>query len=92
MPRNQDRSHQYYVYIMTNGSRTLYIGVTNNLARRVYEHKNKLMEGFTKKYNITMLVYYETTANIESARMREKQLKGWVRRRKIGLIESFNPK
>ena len=73
--------HQYYVYIMTNSVRTLYIGVTNDLMRRVYEHKQKLADGFTKKYNITMLVYYEATSNVEAAITREKQLKGWLRRK-----------
>ena len=58
---------EYYVYIMTNGVRTLYIGVTNDLARRVYEHKLKLINGFTKRYNITFLVYYETTTDVEAA-------------------------
>ncbi len=77
---------------MTNGRRTLYIGVTSNLVRRVFEHKNKVVEGFTKKYNITMLAYFETTTSIESARIREKQLKSWVRRKKIELIESVNPR
>jgi len=81
----------YYVYIMTNLSKTLYTGVTNNLARRVYEHKNKLIEGFTKKYNITRLVYFEVFNNIEDAIRREKQIKGWVRKKKIALIESINP-
>ncbi|GAI22570.1 unnamed protein product [marine sediment metagenome] len=57
---------QYYIYIMTNNSKTLYIGVTDNLERRVYEHKDKLIEGFTKKYNITKLVYYEMTNNVQS--------------------------
>jgi len=78
---------QYYVYIMTNKSKTLYTGVTDNLERRVYEHKNKLVEGFTKRYNITKLVYYEETNNVQSAIEREKQIKGWLRRRKIALIE-----
>jgi len=83
---------QYYVYIMTNKSKTLYTGVTDNLERRVYEHKNKLVEGFTKRYNITKLVYYEETNNVQIAIEREKQIKGWLRRRKIALIESMNPK
>ena len=82
---------QYYVYIMTNRSRTLYTGVTNNLYRRVYEHKNKLIGGFTKKYNITKLVWYEVTSEITSAIVREKQIKGWLRKKKNALIESINP-
>ncbi len=81
---------EYYVYIMTNGARTLYIGVTNDLVRRVYEHKQKLIDGFTKKYNITFLLYYEITSSAEAARVREKQLKGWRRVRKVALIEAFN--
>ena len=81
---------QYFVYIMTNNSKTLYIGVTNDLQRRIYEHKNKLVEGFTKRYNITKLVYYQTTNSIESAIKREKQLKNWKRAWKIELIESVN--
>ena len=81
---------QYYVYIMSNKSKTLYTGVTNNLERRVYEHKNKLNEGFTKKYNITKLVYFEVTNSIEEAIKREKQLKNWKRQWKIELIESVN--
>ncbi|KPL03749.1 MAG: endonuclease [candidate division Zixibacteria bacterium SM1_73] len=82
---------QYYVYIVTNRSRTLYTGVTGNLYRRVYEHKNKLIGGFTKKYNITKLVWYEVTSEITSAIVREKQIKGWLRKKKIALIESMNP-
>lgn len=82
---------QYYIYIMTNKSKTLYIGVTDNLERRVYEHKNKLIEGFTKKYNITKLVYYEMTNDVLSAIEREKQIKGWLRKKKIALIEAANP-
>jgi putative endonuclease len=77
---------------MTNHSRTLYTGVTNNLQRRVYEHKQKLVEGFTQKYNITQLVYYEVTSDVRSAIAREKQIKGWLRSKKIALIESMNPK
>lgn len=76
---------------MTNKSKTLYTGVTNDLQRRVYEHKNKIIKGFTSKYNIIKLVYYERTESIESAIAREKQIKGWVRRKKIDLIESMNP-
>ena len=82
---------QYYVYIMTNRSGTLYIGVTNDLLRRIYEHKNKLVKGFTKKYNITKCVYYEETDSIEIAIAREKEIKGWLRKKKIALIESVNP-
>lgn len=84
--------HQYYVYIMTNRSRTLYVGVTNNLKRRVLEHKQKLFEGFTKKYNLTRLVYFEHTSDVRAAIRREKQIKGWLRKRKVALIKSINPK
>jgi putative endonuclease len=81
----------YHVYILSNEARTLYIGVTNNLERRFYELKNKLIDGFTKKYNLTKLVYYETTSDIKDAIYREKQLKGWLRIKKIILIEENNP-
>ena len=81
----------YYVYIMTNRSKTLYVGVTNNLERRVHEHKQKVIPGFASRYNLTRLAYYETTSAIESALSREKQLKGWLRRKKIALVESMNP-
>jgi len=83
---------QYYVYIMTNKSRTLYTGVTNDLERRVYEHKQKLVPGFTARYNITRLVYFEATEDVQAAIVREKQIKGWLRRKKIALIESANPR
>ena len=83
--------NQYYVYIMTNKSKTLYTGITNNLQRRVYEHKQKLIPGFTSKYNINQLVYYETTSDINVVLSREKQIKGWLRSMKIALIESVNP-
>ncbi|MBI4236343.1 MAG: GIY-YIG nuclease family protein [Chloroflexi bacterium] len=76
---------------MTNPSRTLYVGVTNNLARRVYEHRHHLLEGFTARYHLTLLVYYESTPDVTSAIAREKELKGWRRQRKIKLIESVNP-
>ena len=82
---------QYFVYIMTNKSGTLYVGVTNNLERRISEHKNSLIEGFTKKYKINRLVYYEETNDILAAIHREKQIKGWLREKKIALIESVNP-
>jgi putative endonuclease len=82
---------QHYVYIMTNYSKTLYTGVTNDLQRRVYEHKHKLVDGFTKKYNLTKLVYYEATEDVRCAIGREKQIKGWLRAKKIALIESVNP-
>jgi putative endonuclease len=76
---------------MTNNSRTLYTGVTDDLLRRVYEHRNKLIEGFTQKYNITKLVYYEITSDVQAAIQREKQIKGWLRKKKIALIEAENP-
>jgi putative endonuclease len=82
---------QYYVYILTNKRNTLlYTGVTNDLRRRVYEHKAKLVEGFTKKYNICKLIYYEATQDVESAILREKQIKGGSRRKKIELINRMN--
>jgi len=82
---------QYSVYILTNPSRTLYVGVTNNLARRVQEHKQKLVPGFTSKYNITKLVWYEHFSSPYDAISREKQLKGWRREKKLALIRSLNP-
>ena len=82
---------QYYVYIMTNRSRTLYTGVTGDLERRVYQHKHKLIRGFTARYNIDCLVYYEETADVREAIAREKNIKGWLRARKMALIESVNP-
>ncbi len=81
----------YYVYIMTNHSGTLYTGVTNNLERRVLEHRRKLVRGFTAKYKLVYLVYYEVTEDIATAIAREKEIKGWVRAKKIELIESMNP-
>ncbi len=82
----------YYVYITTNITNTvLYIGVTNDLKRRIYEHKNGLVEGFSKKYKTNKLVYYETTNDVNSAIQREKQLKNWHREWKINLVGSKNP-
>jgi len=87
MPRDR-----YFVYIMTSVSRTLYTGVTNNLVRRVYEHKNKIIPGFTSRYNITELVYFEETSDVQAALTREKEIKGWRRAKKSQLIASVNPK
>jgi len=82
---------QYYIYIMANEINTVtYTGVTDDLLRRIYEHKNKIIDGFTKRYNITKLVYFETHENIENAIMREKQIKSWSRRDKVKLIKSIN--
>lgn len=82
---------QYCVYILTNKSGTLYIGVTGNLRKRIWEHKNKVVEGFTKKYKIDKLIYFEQTENVMSALEREKQLKKWSRIKKINLINESNP-
>ncbi|HET9786001.1 MAG TPA: GIY-YIG nuclease family protein [Pyrinomonadaceae bacterium] len=82
---------QYYVYIMASRSRTLYTGVTNDLERRVFEHKEKLVPGFTTKYRIERLVYFEITEDVHSAIAREKQIKGWTRDKKVALIDSLNP-
>ncbi len=84
-------TRQYYVYIMTNRSRTLYVGVTNDLERRVHEHKSESTEGFTKRYKMHRLVYYDATSSIEGAITREKELKKWRRSKKIDLIEATNP-
>ncbi|MBQ8769268.1 MAG: GIY-YIG nuclease family protein [Oscillospiraceae bacterium] len=83
----------YYVYILTNAHKTvLYTGVTNDLKRRIYEHKNHLDKGsFASQYNVEYLVYFEVTNDIESAISREKQIKGWNRKRKNKLIEQKNP-
>ena len=83
-------SRTYYVYILASKLRRLYIGVTNDLSRRMWEHKNKVVEGFTKQYNIDRLVYFEDTTDVRSAIEREKQLKGWRREKKITLIETIN--
>lgn len=81
----------YYVYILTNkADKVMYIGVTNDLKRRLYEHKNELLEGFTKKYHVHKLVYYESYNDVNDAIMREKRLKGLLRSRKNELVETMN--
>ena len=83
---------QYYVYILTNwNNKVMYIGVTNNLVRRLYEHQHGLIEGFTKKYRVHKLVYYEETGDVRIALEREKELKGWKREKKNELVVSRNP-
>ncbi len=84
-------SKTYYVYIMANQSRTMYIGLTNNIRRRVQEHKDGLIEGFTLRYNIDTLVYIESFGDIDSAIAREKQIKRWSREKKLHLINQENP-
>ena len=83
--------HTYHVYILTNQSRTLYIGMTSDLTRRIEEHRSRAVSGFTSRYNVTQLVYYETTADVHAAIARERQLKRWRRSKKLGLIDAFNP-
>ena len=82
---------QYYVYIMASERQTIYIGVTNDLERRVWQHKNKTVPGFTARYDCTKLVYYETTENVTVAIERENQIKGWVRAKKVALVRLINP-
>ncbi len=82
----------YYVYILASWSKVLYTGVTGNLAGRVFQHQQKRLPGFTAKYYINRLVYYEEYPLIEDAIKREKQIKGWLRSKKIALIETLNPK
>jgi putative endonuclease len=81
----------YYVYILASRSRTLYVGVTRDLVRRLHEHRSGLIPGFTSRYHIHRLVYFETTNDVRAAIAREKQIKGWVRERKVELITSANP-
>lgn len=83
---------QFYVNIMANERRTIYTGVTNDLLRRVWQHKNKQTPGFTTKYDCTMLVYYEATDDIRDAIEREKRIKDWLRARKLARVTSANPK
>jgi putative endonuclease len=82
---------EYYVYIMSNKSGTLYTGITNDLEHRVYQHKSKLIDGFTKRYNVTKLVYFASTDDVNAAIAREKQIKGMLRSKKVELIKTTNP-
>ena len=85
-------SRTYYVYILTNKYNcVLYIGMTNDLERRMFEHKNKVNHGFTARYNVSKLIYFEETDDVGEAIYREKQVKGWLRKKKIDLINSDNP-
>jgi putative endonuclease len=86
-----DRPHDYWVYIMASKSRVIYIGVTNGLEKRVWQHKEKVIEGFTKKYNCTRLVWFEHFRDVRDAIACEKRLKGLLRAKKIALIEKENP-
>lgn len=82
----------YYVYMLTNkNNKVLYTGITNNLERRIYQHKNKLVKGFTERYNVNKLVYFDYTQDVNAAITKEKQIKGWTRKKKNELIESMNP-
>ncbi|MEI6296678.1 MAG: GIY-YIG nuclease family protein [bacterium] len=85
------KNHIYYIYILASHSGTLYIGVTNNLERRISEHKQGLVEGFTKKYACSRLIYYEECGDVNQAITREKQLKNWNRKKKEVLIKTLNP-
>lgn len=82
----------YYVYILANwNNKVIYTGVTNNLERRIYEHRNKQADGFTKKYNVNKLVYFDSTTDVKAAIEKEKQIKGWTRQKKDALVEEQNP-
>tara|TARA_B100000315_G_scaffold29647_1_gene25200 strand:- start:26493 stop:26789 length:297 start_codon:yes stop_codon:yes gene_type:complete len=85
-------TRSYYVYLLTNwNNKVMYVGVTNNLMRRIYEHKNKLVKGFTKKYNVNKLVYFEETNDVIAALEREKEIKKWRREKKNQLVHQINP-
>jgi putative endonuclease len=86
-------SGRYYVYLLTNwNNKVMYVGVTNNLERRIYEHENKLIKGFTEKYNVNKLVYFEETQDVNAAIEREKEIKKWRREKKNQLVNLMNPK
>ena len=86
------REHRYFVYIMANASKMVYTGMTNSLRRRVREHKLKLTPGFAAQYNITGLVYFESSEDVRNAIEREKQIKAWTRAKRLALVETTNPK
>jgi putative endonuclease len=92
MPIGHGHQRQYFVYFMSNRTHTLYVGMTNDLVRRVFEHKQKLLKGFTAHYSLDRLVYFEETTDVHEAIVREKQIKGWLRAKKLALIESANPR
>jgi putative endonuclease len=83
--------HNYYVYILCSTNQVLYVGMTNDLVRRVAQHKRGAFPGFTKRYNVDRLVYFEHTHHVDAAIAREKQIKKWVREKKVALIEAQNP-
>jgi putative endonuclease len=86
------REHRYYVYLLTNwNDKVMYVGMTNDLLRRVYEHKTKAVKGFTEKYNVHKLVYFEETSNVNAAIAREKEIKKWRREKKNALVIQANP-
>ena len=86
------KEKHYFVYLLTNwNNKVMYVGVTNDLDRRMYEHKNKLIEGFSEKYNINKLVYFEETIDVTAALAREKEIKKWRRQKKNNLVLSVNP-
>ena len=84
-------TNEYWVYIMSSYQGTIYTGVTNDLERRVAEHKGGLLKGFTSKYKVHQLVYFEQTSDVHSALPREKQIKGWTRAKKVALVSATNP-
>jgi putative endonuclease len=86
------KENRYYVYLLTNWNhRVMYVGFTNDLKRRVYEHQEKLVKGFTEKYNVNKLVYFEETTDVNAAIAREKEIKKWRREKKDGLVMNMNP-
>ena len=86
------KQHSYYVYLLSNWNHhVLYVGITNDLARRIYEHKQKLVKGFTEKYNVSKLVYFEETSDVRSPLAREKEIKKWRREKKDALVQSVSP-